>query len=64
MADFEAVELGGEGGDVGEALDGFAAGGQVGMVFAAEGAYAVEAVVAEDVAVVYGEDLDWGFGDC
>ena len=64
LADFEAVELAREGGEVGKALDGFAAGGQVGMVFAAEGAYAVEAVVAEDVAVVYGEDLDWGFGDC
>ena len=36
LADFEAVELAGDGGEVGEAGDGFAAGGQVGVVFDAE----------------------------
>ena len=64
LADFVATELGGEGGEVGKAGDGFATGGEVGVVFAAEGADAVEAVVAEDVAVVHGERLDWLlFGD-
>ena len=53
LADFEAVELAGDGGEVGEAADGFAAGGQVGVVFDAEGVNAVEACVAEDVAVVH-----------
>jgi hypothetical protein len=42
-----------------KAGDGFATGGEVGVVFTAEGAYAVEAVVAEDVAVGHGERLDW-----
>jgi hypothetical protein len=57
LADFVGVELAGEGGDIGEAGDGLAAGWQVGMIFDAEGADAVEAVVAEDVAVVHGEVL-------
>ena len=59
LADFEAVELAGDGGEVGEAGDGFAASGQVGVVFDAEGVDAVEAFVAEDVAVVHGG----GFGN-
>jgi hypothetical protein len=57
LADFVGVELAGEGGDIGEAGDRLAAGGQVGVIFDAEGADAVEAVVAEDVAVVHGEVL-------
>lgn len=57
LADFEAVELAGEDGDVAEAANGFATGGQVGEVFDAEDVDAVEAVVAEDVAGVHGEDV-------
>jgi hypothetical protein len=55
LADFVATEFGGKGGEVCKAEDGFATSGEVGVVFDAEGAYAVEAVVAEDVAVVHGE---------
>lgn len=49
----KAIEIAGEGGDVGKADDGFTGDGQVRVVFDAESTKAVEAFVAEDVAVVH-----------